>query len=291
MVVFINKNDRPPSHLDAVLASCDRTSIVQRVPKRDAVVAAPCDGSAAQKWFLDDAGRFVSLQDGGNGTTTGHRCLDASCFESESSGLFSGDVSLCPTIKRELHGVDWCHAGLDAGVGFTAAEPFAQQWLLLPGSGRIRSAYDGQCLANRGITAGTGGRYAVDLYACDDAAANQAFSFDNATGEVVSGLAGSGGERLCLAVDEEGMLPPVGWTPGAANAAPTAAVRFGTLPALRCDFRFTLVRLAAPGNASGAVALSRPLTVTTLPPRATPGPPFVCARVLMLATGCCFLLR
>ena len=35
VVIFV-QNDRPASHLDAILASCDRTSIVQRVPKRDA---------------------------------------------------------------------------------------------------------------------------------------------------------------------------------------------------------------------------------------------------------------
>lgn len=228
------------------------------------VVAAPCDGRAAQKWYLDSAGRFVSGEDGGDGgSTLGRRCLDASCFESESSGLFSGDVSLCPNRKRELRGVDWCHAGLDtADLGFTIAQPFAQQWLLLPGTDRIRSAYDGQCLTNRGATYGTGGASAVDLFQCKDGAANQAFSFDNATGEVVSGVAGPSGERMCLAVDAQGMSPPTGWLPSIGTSdAPTGAVRFGTLPALRCEFRFTLVRLAAPGNATGAVALSKPLTV------------------------------
>jgi hypothetical protein len=35
-VVIYVRNDRPPNHLDAVLASCDKTSIVERVPKRDA---------------------------------------------------------------------------------------------------------------------------------------------------------------------------------------------------------------------------------------------------------------
>jgi hypothetical protein len=116
-----------PSHLNAVLASCDRTSIIQRVPHRDAAVAAQCDGRSSQRWSLNETtGRLMSLQQQGDGDD-GKRCLDASCFETESSGLFAGDLSLCPDQKRELHGVDWCHAGLDTiGEGFTANEPHAQ---------------------------------------------------------------------------------------------------------------------------------------------------------------------
>ena len=45
-VVIYIQSDSPPHHLDAVVATCTNglgTSVVQRVPRTTAVVAAPCD--------------------------------------------------------------------------------------------------------------------------------------------------------------------------------------------------------------------------------------------------------
>ncbi len=239
-VVIYIQSDSPPHHLDAVVATCTNglgTSVVQRVPRTTAVVAAPCDvADAKQMWHWEPEGRIVSIAAPAS-ETGGRRCLDAGCFESESSGIFSGDVSLCPDDRREFRGVQWCHAALDAsGEGFTSNAHHAQGWTFTR-EGQLRTDYDGQCLSRNAPSAGTGRNgtnEALNFFRCESRTASMQWSYDRTRRQIRSGGADGeqDGSEVCLALDDEGMAlaPPKGYS---------GAVRFGTLPQLRCDWEFT----------------------------------------------------